>query len=413
MNILIAVLLVLILCGIIFLLIQTAGKSRGDDTVEELSRLRAELKELKSQQTQEARANRSEITASVGELSRTVHSQINEMNGTQLQLVTEMTKNNGEAAEQLRLTVDRKLKEMADNSDRRLEEMRRTVDERLENTLEHRLNESFGQVSERLEQVNRGLGEIKGLSSEMTDVRKLFSNVKTRGIWGEVQLSRILEDCLPPGCFVADIATGDNPSERVEYAVCLPGRDGKGSTVYLPIDSKFPAEDYRRLTEAEDAGNAEAAGACRRALEKTLKSEAKMISDKYIAPPKTLNYGIMFLPAESLFAEALRLPGFMEFAEQQRVMVAGPSNLSALLNSIAMGFKTLVIEEKSSEIRNTLVLVRKDMNKFAEALEKARKKIAEADKTIGDATHRTEILSGKLDRMESTEYFDIPETSEK
>lgn len=392
-------LLILVVLAVIVVLLFVGRKNRDRNEMEQLHR---ELQSLKTDHYDEARANREEISRSIGEVNRSLHSQINELSQAQLHQVAALVRDHGEAAERLRLTLDEKLSQMYETNEGKLEEMRRTVDEKLEATLDRRIGESFGQVNQRLEQVHKSLGEITGLSAELTDIKKLFSNVKSRGVWGEVQLSQILEDHLAPDQYEANVSTGLNSNERVEFAVKLPGRDKNGSVVYLPIDAKFPVEDYRRILDAVDGGNTEAAAECRKALERTLKNEAKMICDKYIAPPKTLDYGIMFLPTESLYSEALHLSAFMAYAEEHRVMVAGPTNLAALLNSLRMGFKTLAIEEKSDEIRKLLVTVKRDMGKFSEALDKAQKKIAEADRVIADANHRTELLTRRLKNVETS-----------
>ncbi|MBR5328868.1 MAG: DNA recombination protein RmuC [Firmicutes bacterium] len=402
MDFLYQILLLIAVVGIVVLIVLTLGR-KNDGNGAELEQLRRELRELKAEHAGEARANREEMARSIAEVNRTLHSQINEMNDTQLRQVSNLTKHNDEAAERLRLTVDEKLSAMYSSNEKKLDEMRRTVDEKLETTLHQRIGESFGQVNERLEMVNRSLGEIRGLSADLTDMKKIFSNVKTRGVWGEVQLAQILEEILTPEQYVANFSTGSKSEERVEFAVCLPGRDEQQGTVYLPIDSKFPVEDYARLADAAERGDSVAVAECRKALERTLKTEAKMIRDKYIEPPKTLDYGIMFLPTEGLFSEALRLPGFVEYAAEQRVMVTGPTNLAALLNSIKMGFKTLAIEEKSGEIRKLLAMVKTDMAKFSAALDKAQKKIAEADKTLGEANHRTELITKRLKNVESSD----------
>lgn len=394
------ILLLLVLAALIVLIVITLTKKSGRDDCE-AQRLHGEIKELKEEHIRESRANREEMVKNISEVNRSIHHQISEMNTGQLQQITTLTKNNEEAAERLRLTVDDKLREMYAANEKKLDEMRRTVDEKLENTLNKRLGESFGLVTERLEMVNKSLGEMQGLSTNLTDIKKIFSNVKSRGVWGEVQLSQILEEILTPDQYVAKFSPSPRSQEQVEFAVCLPGRDDHDSIVYLPIDSKFPVEDYQRLIDAVDQGNPDAIAVCRKSLEKTLKTEAKMICDKYIAPPKTLEYAIMFLPTEGLYSEALRLPDFMEYAGNKcHVMVAGPTNLAALLNSIKLGFKTLAIEEKSGEIRKLLAMVKVDMAKFGTALEKAQKKISEADKTISDATHRTEIITKKLKNVE-------------
>ena len=401
MSFIYLLLLILILAGLVVLLLLFASRENRGGGEDEIEQLRAELRELKAEHAREARANREETARSILEVSRTLHSQINEMNNSQIQQVSSLTKNSDEAAERLRLTIDEKLSAIYLSNEKKLDEMRRTVDEKLENTLNQRIGESFSQVNERLEMVHKSLGEIQGLSSGITDIKKIFSNVKTRGVWGEVQLAQILEEILTPDQYVANVSTGAKIEEKVEFAVCLPGRDETRGTVYLPIDSKFPVEDYGRLMTAAENGDGVSAAECRKSLERTLKNEAKMIRDKYINPPKTLDYAIMFLPTEGLYSEALRLPSFMEYAAEQRVMVTGPTNLAALLNSLKMGFKTLAIEEKSGEIRKLLAMVKTDMTRFAVSLEKAQKKIAEADKTIGEANHRTELITRRLKNVET------------
>ncbi len=394
------ILLLLILAALTVLIVLTLTKKSGVAD-HEVNRLHGEVKELKEEHVREARANREEMAKHISEVNRSMHQQISEMNANQLQQINTLIKNNEEAADRLRLTIDGKLREMYTANERKLDEMRRTVDEKLENTLNKRLGESFGLVTERLEMVHKSLGEMQGLSTNLSDIKKIFNNVKSRGVWGEVQLAQILEEILTPDQYVEKFSPKAKSQEQVEFAVCLPGRDDHDSTVYLPIDSKFPVEDYQRLLDAVDQGEPEAIAVCRKSLEKTLKTEAKMICDKYIAPPKTLEYAVMFLPTEGLYSEALRLPDFMEYAGNKcHVMVAGPTNLAALLNSIKLGFKTLAIEEKSGEIRKLLAMVKVDMGKFGTALAKAQKKIFEADQTISDASHRTEIITKKLKHVE-------------
>lgn len=391
--------LLLAAAAVVLLCVLLLKNAKERDRSEEAEALRKELASFKAEQVKEARADREEINRAMAEVQRTIYG----MNDAQLRQLAELTKRNGDSAEGLRLTIDEKLGEMRRVNEGKLEEMRRTVDEKLEDTLNRRLGESFGLVNDRLEKVNKSLGEIRGLSVELTDIKKLFSNVKTRGVWGEVQLAQILEEILTPEQYVTNFAAGKNTSERVEFAVVLPGRDEAHSKVYLPIDSKFPAEDYRRLTEAAEAGDTVAMAECRKSLERTLKNEAKMIRDKYVNPPRTLDYGILFLPTEGLFSEALRLPSFMEYATEQRIMVTGPTNLAALLNSLKMGFKTLAIEEKSGEIRKLLATVKTDMAKFAASLEKAQRKLGEAEKTLDEATHRTELITKRLKTVETAE----------
>ena len=397
--------MIILLCLIIAVLIVTVVFliRNGRENKEETEDMRREIKELGRYYTSESRADRDEMTRSLRDVQSSINDQLIKMNSAQMCQVTDLTRRNDESSERLRRTMDEKLSEIYRNNAEKLDDMRRTVDERLEETLNKRIGESLGQVNERLEMVHKSLGEIRGLSADLTDMKKIFSNVKTRGVWGEVQLAQILEEILTPDQYVANISTGAKSEERVEFAVCLPGRDGSGETVYLPIDSKFPVEDYQRLVTAAEQGDVNAVAECRKALERTLKNEAKMIRDKYIHPPKTIEYGIMFLPTEGLYSEAMRLPRFMEYAVSKRVMVTGPTNLAALLNSLKMGFRTLAIEEKSGEIRKLLAQIKTDMSKFALSLERAQKKIAEADKNIGEASHRTELIAKRLNRVEDSD----------
>ncbi len=337
-----------------------------------------------------------------------IHNQMGRLGEGQQAQMERLTKSNEERLERLRVTVDEKLNRIEAHNEKKLEEMRLTVDEKLSQTLNRRLGESFNLVSERLEQVNRGLGEMQGLSTNLTDIKKIFSNVKSRGVWGEVQLGSILEQILTAEQYDTNVATVPRSNDKVEFALRLPGRDAEGSIVYLPIDAKFPSEDYQRLLVAQEVGDAVAVEAARKALQLRLKNEAKMIRDKYINPPVTTEYAIMFLPTEGLFAEALRLPDFMEYAQSQcQIMVAGPTNLAALLNSIRLGFRTLAIQEKSGEIKKLLGVIKRDMGKFADVVEKAQKKLGEADNALSEAAKRTGTITKRLRNIE-----ELPESEE-
>ncbi len=333
---------------------------------------------------------------------------LNEQGVSQNKQLAELSRGNEESLERLRITMDSKLNLMRENNEAKLEQMRKTVDEKLETTLNQRINESFNLVNERLEQVHKGLGEMQSLSTNLTDIKKIFSNVKSRGVWGEVQLAHILEEILTPEQYEANVATKKRSLERVEFAVRLPGRDGDSGVIYLPIDSKFPVEDYQRLLDAEEIGDPVAVDTCRKALERALKNAAKTIHDKYINPPVTLEYAVMFLPTEGLYAEALRLPSFMDEAQEKyQIMVAGPTSLAALLNSIKLGFRTLAIQAKSGEIRKLLGTIKTEMGRFEDALETAQKKISEADNALGKASDRGRILNNKLKKVE------LPQGQEK
>lgn len=301
----------------------------------------------------------------------------------------------------LRETVETRLGAMQTDNASKLEEMRRTVDEKLHATLEQRLGESFKLVSDRLEQVHRGLGEMQTLAAGVGDLKRVLTNVKTRGTWGEVQLSALLEQILTTDQFAANVATRPGASERVDFAIRLPGKEAD-SPVWLPIDAKFPVEDYQRLMEAQDRSDAVGVEEASKAIEVRLKNEAKSIHEKYVAPPHTTDFAILYLPTEGLYAEALRRPGLTETLQREwRVNLAGPTTLAALLNSLQMGFRTLAIEQRSAEVWAILGAVKTEFGKFGEALSHTRKKLEEASNSIGKAEVRTRMLGRKLKDVEA------------
>lgn len=297
---------------------------------------------------------------------------------------------------EMRQTLDAGMQRMQGDNEKKLEQIRVTVDEKLNATLDKRLGESFKTVSERLEQVYKGLGEMQSLAVGVGDLKKVLTGVKTRGIWGEVQLGALLEQVLAPGQYTANVAVKPGSSERVEYAILLPGKQD-GAQVYLPIDAKFPAEDYRRLLDATDSGDKAAADAAARALEATIRTEAKRIHGKYIAPPHTTDFAIMFLPVEGLFAEVLRREGIVESLQSQfRVVITGPTTLMALLNSLQMGFRTLAIEKRSSEVWELLGAVKTEFGKFSTLLVKTQQRLKQASDSIEIAARKTRTIERRL-----------------
>ena len=302
--------------------------------------------------------------------------------------------------ERLRATMEASMQALQADNAKKLEDMRKTVDEKLHETLDRRLGESFSQVSQRLEQVYKGLGEMQNLASGVGDLKKVLTNVKTRGIWGEMQLGALLSQMLAPGQYAENVAVNPNSSERVEFAVKLPGREE--GAVYLAIDSKFPQEDYARLVDASESGDKALVDEARKGLANRLKAEGKRISSKYIAPPYTTDFAVMFLPIEGLYAEIMR---DMTVAEQlqreQRVVIAGPSTLTALLNSLQMGFQTLAIEKRSAEVWKLLGAVKTDFGKFAQVLEKTQDKLRQASDTIDSAFVRTRSIQRQLRKVEA------------
>jgi DNA recombination protein RmuC len=314
----------------------------------------------------------------------------------------ELTEANARALEMIRTTLDTRVRELQVENEKRLEEMRTTVDEKLQGTLEKRLGESFKLVSERLEAVQRGLGEMQELATGVGDLKRVLTNVKTRGTWAEVQLGAILEQFLAPGQYDRNVRTRKDSSEVVEFAVRLPGRPADPeSTVWLPIDSKFPQEDYLRVQEAADAGDVESVRKAADSLARTLRLEAQKIQDKYLDPPHTTDFAIMFLATEGLYAEALRQPGLASDLQQRyRIVVAGPTTLSAILSSLRMGFQTLAIEQRAWEVWEILGAVKSEFSKFGEVLGRVKKQLRTASRTIDQAEIRTRAMGRKLRDVE-------------
>ena len=327
--------------------------------------------------------------------------------------LVQMTRLNEQKMEGMRRTIESRLQAIQQDNTKQLEQMRSVVDEKLQTTLEKRLSDSFRQVSERLEQVYKGLGEMRMLATGVGDLKKVLTNVKTRGTWGEIRLNHILEQILAPEQYAANVATKKNSSDRVEYAIKLPGRDGeKESQIWLPIDAKFPQEDYQRLMDAQEAADRDRADKSLKGLELRIKAEAKNIRDKYIDPPYTTDFGIMFLPVEGLYAEVLRLPGLCDTLQRDfRIVVTGPTTLAALLNSLQMGFRTLAIEKRSSEVWRLLAIVKTEFGKFGDVLAKTKKKLQEASNTIDGAEVRTRAIQRKLRKVQEIPQGDMPADS--
>lgn len=292
--------------------------------------------------------------------------------------------------------------ELVKSTELKLEKMRVTVDEKLHKTLEERLGQSFKIVSERLEAVQKGLGEMQNLANGVGDLKKVLSNVKTRGVLGEIQLGNILEQIMAPEQYEANVKTKHGSNDHVEFAIKLPGKDDHGKQVYLPIDAKFPQENYVRLQSAYDEGDPVAVDAANRALMQSIKKFAKDIRDKYIDPPNTTDFGIMFLPIEGLFAEVVRQPELVSFLQREyKIIITGPTTLAAMLNSLQMGFKTLAIQKRSSEVWQILGAVKTEFGKFGGVLEKAQKKINEANKELDNLVGtRTRMMISKLKKVE-------------
>ena len=298
--------------------------------------------------------------------------------------------------DRLRQTVDAQLTELRRTNDIRLEEMRRTVDEKLAGTLEKRLNESFRTVSGQLERVYRGLGEMQNLATGVGDLKKVLTNVKTRGVWGEIRLRALIADNLTPAQYIENAQVDPASRDRVEFAICLPGKDD-GETVLLPVDSKFPQEDYLRLVEAAEAGDKALYDKCAAALARAVAEQAKKIADKYIRVPKTTDFAILFLPTESLYAEVARIPGLMEDVQKKyRIVISGPATFAALLNSLQMGFTTVAIERRTSEVWTLLGSIRTEFDRFGETLGRARIKLQQAVGELDNVDTRTRAINRRL-----------------
>lgn len=316
--------------------------------------------------------------------------------------LAELTKMNEQKLENVRSTVSTGLKSLQDENAKKLDEMRATVDEKLHATLEKRLGESFKLVSDRLELVHKGLGEMQSLASGVGDLKRVLTNVKARGIVGEIQLENLLEQILTSDQYAKNVTTKMGTNERVEFAVKLPSRDENGPDVLLPLDSKFPLEDYQRLLEAQEAGDPALAQEAAKQLEVRIKASAKEIHDKYINPPHTTDFAILFLPIEGLFAEVLRKSGLWEVLQREyHVVITGPTTLAALLNSLQMGFRTLAIQKRSGEVWNLLAAVKSEFGKFGTILDKTQKKLQEATNSIEEASRKTRTIERKLRDVEA------------
>lgn len=373
------------------------GLERLERTVKEEGAYGREESALRS------RDLRQEVAVSLNQLQESVMNRLTEnanQQSTQLdafsQQLHRILQSNEQRLTSLRETLEGQLKVLRDENGIKLEEMRLTVDEKLHATLEKRLGESFQLVSERLELVHKGLGEMQTLASGVGDLKRVLTNVKTRGIWGEIQLGNLLEQILTPEQYDKNVATRPGSSERVEYAIKLPGKD-KGNVVYLPIDAKFPQEDYQRLLDAQEQANPVLAEEAAKAMENRIRAEAKDIAAKYVAVPHTTEFALLFLPIEGLYAEVLRRPGLSErLMREYKIIVTGPTTLAALLNSLQLGFQTLAIEKRSSEVWSLLGAVKSEFGKFGDLLDKTRKKLDEASQSIDVAARKSRTIERKL-----------------
>ncbi|PIS44960.1 MAG: DNA recombination protein RmuC, partial [Ignavibacteria bacterium CG08_land_8_20_14_0_20_37_9] len=391
---------------VLFLLYQKISRKKDELLLPEIEKkFREGYDKLDEQVKKEFQRNREETGLQQRNLREEVFSSFKKFEDSLFHQFTtfserleKLTQMNDKKFEELKEKVEQKLQQLQENNSLKLEEMRVTVDEKLHATLEKRLGESFKLVSDRLEQVHKGLGEMQTLAVGVGDLKKVLTNVKSRGTWGEIQLENLIDQLLTPEQYAKNIATKKGSNDRVEFAIKMPGRGtDKNEVLWLPIDAKFPMEDYQRLQIAQDAVDLAAIEEASKALENRIKGEAKTIFDKYLDPPNTTDFALMFLPVEGLFAEVLRRPGLIEKIQTEyKVVLTGPTTLTAILNSLQMGFRSLAIEKRSSDVWNLLGAVKTEFGKFGDILEKTQKKLAEASNTIDDASKRSRAIERRL-----------------
>ncbi|MCL7986545.1 DNA recombination protein RmuC [Sphingobacterium sp. lm-10] len=399
------------------------GLQRLDHQLERMDKsTRDDLHRHRNENSALAQANREELSINFRSLEKSAQEQAQALHtflGQRFESLTkqqyEINKTANDHLKDIKISIENHLKALREDNNRQLEQMRHTVDEKLQSTLEKRLGESFKLVSERLELVHRGLGEMQTLANGVGDLKKVLSNVKTRGILGEYQLANILEQLLTNEQYAQNVATKKGSQAHVEFAIKLPGKDSD-ETVWMPVDSKFPIENYQALMDAYEVGEKNQIELQQKILMRNVEAFAKDISDKYIDPPHTTDFAIMFLPIESLYAEILRHPGLFETLQRKyRVTITGPTTLSALLNSLQMGFRTLAVQKRSSEVWKILEAVKTEFKKFSDQLDKVDKQLSSASKSLHDLRlTRTNMMSrklrdiGTLDVQESNDLLDLP-----
>lgn len=408
----IQIVLSLNLVAIVVLIILTIFRRSpsSDGKLEQV--LREELRQSRDEASKNARDLRDEVSRAQTSANESVIKLLNQLGNDQTSKLLQIQKSTEDKLDNvgkildaklgdMRNTIDARIREIQKGNEEKLEQMRHTVDEKLHSTLEKRLGESFKLVSDRLEAVQRGLGEMQSLATGVGDLKRVLTNVRDRGTWGEIQLEAILEQILTKEQYSRNVQTKDDSREVVEFAIKLPGRGDGDEPVWLPIDSKFPTEDYQRLVEASKNADADGVKEATDGLTRRIISSAKDIRDKYLNPPKTTDFAIMFLPTEGLYAEVLRQPGLPDRLQQEcRVVPAGPTTLTALLNSLRMGFRTLAIEKRSSEVWHVLAAVKTEFGKFGDVLSKVKKQLTTASNTIDDTTKRTRAMARKLKDVE-------------
>jgi DNA recombination protein RmuC len=417
-EILLSILIVLVACLVVLFLVRNPYRFAKErcEKLEEIGTALSNVKVLQERMEQgfreDFKQNREELSSSIRSFNETLLQQLKTMADIQKdqlevfsrQLLT-LTQSNEQRLDRMRETIEERLKSLQEENTKKLDQMRELVDKELHATLEKRLGESFRLVSERLEQVHKGLGEMQVLASSVGDLKKVLSNVKTKGILGEIQLGALLEQILTSEQYVKNFATKRGSKERVEFAIKLPGKDDSGKYVYLPIDAKFHEADYHRLLEAYEKGEHEVIEEAGKLLEQKIRLSAKEINEKYLDPPHTTDFAIMFLPVEGLYAEVLRRPGLFEAIQREyKITITGPTTLSAFLNSLQMGFNTLAVQKRSSEIWELLGAVKTEFTKFGDILDKTHKKLLEASNTIEDAARKSRTIERRLKNVQHISY---------
>ncbi|MBU2505177.1 MAG: DNA recombination protein RmuC [Bacteroidetes bacterium] len=403
---------ILLLSILIFKRVKTVDSSAIADSLKHIfeekvgvleKQIKDEFERNRSEFVRQSREHREEISNSFKYFGDQLFERMNDISKMQkdqlesfAQQLNKLTETNEKKFDDLQKKVSDHLKEIQESNSKKLEEMRVTVDEKLHSTLEKRLGESFNVVSAQLKSVYEGLGEMQKLATGVGDLKRVLTNVKARGTWGEVQLERLIEQILTPEQYSKNVKTKKSSNAIVEFAIKLPGSQDD-EPVWIPIDAKFPLEDYQKLMDAQDNADAALIAENSKAIEKRIKQQAKEIQEKYIDPPHTTDFAIMFLPVEGLYAEVLRVPGLFDFIQREnRVTITGPTTFLAVLNSLQMGFRTLAIQKKSSEVWKILGGVKTEFGKFGDMLDKTQKKLLEASNTIDDASKRSRAIERKL-----------------
>ena len=384
-----------------------SGKLETLQTLQERTErsVRDEIAHFRNEMQTQAHQERAELASSLKSFGDSVQKSMAEIAGLQRSQLegfaaqlSLLTLTNEQKMDAVRLIVDEKLKQIQEDNTRQLDRMRETVDEKLQGTLEKRLGESFKQVSERLELVHQGLGDMRNLAAGVGDLKKVLTNIKTRGTWGEVQLGALLEEILAPEQYAKNVRIAEHSNETVEFAIKLPGQGEQGGDhILIPVDAKFPVEDYSRLLDAQENGDAGAADEAARLLETRIKNEAKDIFKKYISPPRTTDFGIMFLPSEGLYAEVIRRTALVQLLQREyHVVVSGPSTFAAFLNSLQMGFRSLAIQKRSGEVWKVLGEIKNEFEKFGLTLDAVRKKLEQATNSMDDVQKKSRTIQRKL-----------------